>query len=70
MTLALRVIPRLDIKGDNLVKGVHLEGLRVLGKPEHFAQHYYHDGADELFFQDVVASLLGRNSLHDSRSFK
>ena len=65
MTAVLRVIPRLDIKGDNLVKGVHLEGLRVLGKPEYFAQHYYHDGADELFFQDVVASLLGRNSLHE-----
>ena len=32
----IRIIPRLDIKGPNLVKGVHLEGLRVLGKPEEF----------------------------------
>ena len=65
MSLALRIIPRLDIKGPNLVKGIHLEGLRVLGKPEHFAKYYYEQGADELFYQDVVASLYGRNSLHD-----
>ena len=65
MSVALRIIPRLDIKGPNLVKGVHLEGLRVLGKPEHFAKYYYEQGADELFYQDVVASLYGRNSLHD-----
>ncbi|AMK11486.1 imidazole glycerol phosphate synthase subunit HisF [Pseudodesulfovibrio indicus] len=59
-----RVIPRLDIKGPNLVKGIHFEGLRVLGKPEDFAQYYYEQGADELFFQDAVASLYDRNSLH------
>ncbi len=62
---AVRVIPRLDIKGPNLVKGIHLEGLRVLGKPEDFAQYYYEQGADELLFMDVVASLYERNSLHD-----
>jgi len=61
----VRIIPRLDIKGPNLVKGIHLEGLRVLGKPERFARHYYENGADELFFQDTVASLYERNSLHD-----
>lgn len=61
----IRIIPRLDIKGQNLVKGIHLEGLRVLGKPEDFARHYYECGADELMYQDVVASLYGRNSLHD-----
>lgn len=60
-----RVIPRLEIKGPNLVKGVHLEGLRVLGKPEEFAFRYYQDGADELIYMDVVASLYGRNSLLD-----
>jgi cyclase len=65
MSVALRIIPRLDIKGPNLVKGMHLEGLRVLGKPEKFARYYYEQGADELFYQDVVASLYGRNSLHD-----
>ena len=38
---AIRIIPRLDIKGPNLVKGIHLEGLRVLGKPSQFASYYY-----------------------------
>jgi len=61
--LTVRVIPRLDIKGPNLVKGIHLEGLRVLGKPEDFARFYYQNGADELIYQDAVASLYGRNSL-------
>lgn len=61
----VRIIPRLDIKGPNLVKGIHLEGLRVLGKPEEFARYYYENGADELMFQDVVASLYERNSLHE-----
>lgn len=61
----IRIIPRLDIKGPNLVKGIHMEGLRVLGKPEHFARHYYDNGADELIYMDVVASLYGRNSLLD-----
>lgn len=59
----IRIIPRLDIKGPNLVKGIHLEGLRVLGKPEQFAHYYYETGADELIYMDVVASLYGRNSL-------
>jgi cyclase len=63
--LNIRIIPRLDIKGPNLVKGIHLEGLRVLGKPEQFARHYYESGADELIYIDVVASLYGRNSLLD-----
>ena len=61
----VRIIPRLDIKGPNLVKGIHLEGLRVLGKPEQFARYYYEAGADELIYMDVVASLYGRNSLTD-----
>jgi imidazole glycerol-phosphate synthase subunit HisF len=59
-----RIIPRLDIKGPNLVKGIHLEGLRVLGKPKDFAKYYYENGADELIFMDVVASLYERNSLN------
>lgn len=59
----IRIIPRLDIKGSNVVKGVHLEGLRVLGKPEDFAQYYYESGADELLYMDIVASLYDRNSL-------
>jgi len=65
MSNTIRIIPRLDIKGPNLVKGVHLEGLRVLGKPEMFAKYYYEQGADELIYMDVVASLYERNSLKD-----
>ena len=65
MMKTTRIIARLDIKGPNLVKGIHLEGLRVLGKPEDFAKYYYENGADELFYQDVVASLYDRNSLND-----
>lgn len=60
-----RIISRLDIKGPNLVKGIHLEGLRVLGKPELLARYYYEEGADELMYQDVVASLYERNSLEN-----
>ena len=59
----IRIIPRLDIKGPNLVKGIHLEGLRVLGKPQEFAELYYNEGADELIYQDTVASLYQRNNL-------
>lgn len=59
----IRIIPKLEIKGPNLVKGVHLEGLRVLGRPEDFAYRYYIDGADELIYMDIVASLYGRNNL-------
>jgi cyclase len=61
--MPFRLIARLDIKGPNLVKGIHLEGLRVLGRPAAFARKYYEDGVDELFYQDTVASLYGRNSL-------
>jgi len=60
-----RIIARLDIKGPNLVKGIRLEGLRVLGKPEQFARYYYEAGADEMMYVDIVASLYNRNSLHD-----
>jgi cyclase len=59
----IRIIPRLDIKGPNLVKGISFEGLRVLGKPDDFARYYYENGADELIYMDAVASLYGRNSL-------
>lgn len=59
----VRLIARLDIKGPNLIKGVHLEGLRVVGDPQVFAESYYHDGIDELIYMDIVASLYGRNNL-------
>ncbi len=61
----LRIIPRLDIKGPNLIKGIRLEGLRVMGDPQEYAIKYYKAGADELVYMDIVASLYGRNNLSD-----
>lgn len=59
----VRLIARLDIKGENLIKGIQLEGLRVIGNPQEFATSYYNDGIDELIYMDTVASLYGRNNL-------
>jgi cyclase len=60
-----RLIARLDVKGPNLIKGIHLEGLRVIGDPQVYAQRYYEQGADELIYIDIVASLYGRNNLNE-----
>lgn len=65
MTAPLRLIARLDIKGPNLIKSIQLEGLRVVGPPRDYARRYYHDGADELLYMDLVASLYGRDMLCD-----
>lgn len=59
----IRLIARLDIKGENLIKSIQLEGLRVIGSPNEYAHLYYEQGADELIYMDCVASLYGRNSL-------
>ena len=61
----MRLIARLDVKGERLIKGVHLEGLRVIGAPQDFAKKYYEEGADELIYMDIVASLYGRSNLVD-----
>ncbi|MDQ6971968.1 MAG: imidazole glycerol phosphate synthase cyclase subunit [Mariprofundaceae bacterium] len=60
----MRLIARLDIKGANVIKGIHLEGLRIIGSPNEYALRYYRQGADELIYMDCVASLYGRNSLN------
>ena len=65
MSSNIRIISRLDIKGENLIKGVHLEGLKVVGDPNKYAQKYYKDGVDEIIYMDSVASLYGRNNLLD-----
>jgi cyclase len=62
---SIRVIPRLDIKGPNLIKGIQFDGHRVLGSAREFAEIYYAEGADELIYQDAVASLYQRNGLAD-----
>jgi cyclase len=56
-----RIIPRLDIKGPNVVKGIHMEGLRVMGTPRELARKYFEQGADELIAMDIVASLYERS---------
>jgi imidazole glycerol-phosphate synthase subunit HisF len=65
MKASIRLIARLDVKGPNLIKGVHLEGLRVVGKPNEHARRYYEAGIDELIYMDIVASLYNRNNLVD-----
>ncbi len=62
---AARIIARLDIKMDFLIKGVQLEGWRKVGDPGDFARRYYGDSADELLYMDVVASLYERNNLSE-----
>jgi len=59
----IRLIARLDVKAPNLVKGIQLEGLRKLGDPNEFALKYYGQGIDEIYYEDIVASLYERNSL-------
>jgi len=60
--LTTRIIPKLEVKNENLIKGIHLEGLRIVGKPEKAALRYANDGADELIFIDLVASLYQRQN--------
>ena len=61
----IRLIPRLDIKKEWLIKGIQMEGWRKVGSPIEFAKKYAEEGADELLLLDVVASLYERNSLHN-----
>jgi len=58
-----RIIARLDIKKNDLIKGVQMEGWRKVGSPSIFAEKFYLSGADELLYMDVVASLYQRNNL-------
>lgn len=58
---SIRIIPRLDIKGPNVVKGFQTEGLRIVGLPKDLALEYYLQGADEILYMDTVASLYERN---------
>ena len=64
-SLIKRIIARLDVKNNYLVKGMHLEGLRILGYPELFSKKYFDENIDEIILQDVVASLYKRNQLSE-----
>ena len=56
----MRIIPKLEIKSGYLVKGRQLEGYRKIGDPKLYAEKYYLEGADEICFVDIVASLYDR----------
>lgn len=60
-----RLIARLDVKMEHLIKGVRMEGWRKMGDPRERARLYYEQGIDELIYMDVVASLYERNNLSD-----
>jgi len=60
-----RIIARLDIKNATVIKGIMMEGLRVVGSPVEMARSYYENGVDEILYIDAVASLYGRSSLFD-----
>ena len=59
-----RLIARIDVKNEFVIKGIHLEGLRKVGDPNKLAKKYYEAQVDEIFFMDVVASLYERNNLY------
>ncbi len=58
-----RIIARIDVKNEYVIKGINLEGLRKIGNPIEIALKYYHAGIDEILFMDSVASLYDRNNL-------
>lgn len=66
MSLAIRVIPCLDVKDGRVVKGVQFEGLRDAGDPAEQAKAYDAQGADEICFLDISASQEGRGTLLDA----
>jgi cyclase len=59
----IRIIARIDVKNEFVIKGIHLEGLRKIGDPNEIAKKYYQQGIDEIIFMDAVASLYERNNL-------
>ena len=61
----MRIIGRIDIKNNFVLKGINLEGLRKIGNPEEIILKYYKENIDELFIIDAVASLYGRNNLFE-----
>lgn len=63
MNKIIRIIPRLDIKNGYLIKGINLEGLRILGDPMDFSESYYSQGADEISYIDNVATLYGTKNI-------
>ena len=61
--LTKRIIPCLDVKDGNVVKGIHFLGLKEVGDPVALAKKYYLDGADELVFLDISATVEKRKTM-------
>lgn len=61
----MRIIAKLDVKPPYVVKPIHFEGLRKIGMPADLARQYYLQGADEIFYIDIVASLYRREILFE-----
>ena len=61
----MRIIARLDVKNNFVIKGINLEGLRKIGEVKNITEKYYKEKIDELLIMDSVASLYGRNNLFD-----
>lgn len=62
----MRIIPRIDIKSDYMIKSIRYEGLRNLGQPEVFAKRYYIEGATEIILIDTVSSLYRRRPSYET----
>jgi cyclase len=60
----IRLLARLDLKGDSVIKGFQMEGLRKIGEPLDLIKKYVHDGVDEIFLFDAVASLYKREAMY------
>jgi len=65
VTLSVRVIPCLDVANGRVVKGVNFQNLRDAGDPVELARRYYEQGADELTFLDVTATVDNRSTTYD-----
>ena len=65
MSLSIRVIPCLDVADGRVVKGVNFLNLRDAGDPIELAARYYRDGADELTFLDVNATVDNRSTMYE-----
>jgi len=65
VTLSVRVIPCLDVADGLVVKGVNFKNLREIGDPVSLAAKYYHDGADEVTFLDVNATVDNRDTMYE-----
>jgi len=61
----IRIIPKLEIKNTNLIKGLQYEGLRKVGNPIDYARNYYEEGADQINIIDIVSSLYTRDNLYE-----